>query len=71
MHWLQKTPNVDQLVVNLSGGNQQKVVIAKWLGQETVISLFSMSLQEVSTLERKNEIYKLMNQLAEQVNPLL
>lgn len=43
-----KTPGVDQLVVNLSGGNQQKVVIAKWLTRDSDI-LILMSLQEVLT----------------------
>ena len=44
-----KTPNCEQLVVNLSGGNQQKVVIAKWLTRDSEI-LISMSRPEVSTL---------------------
>ena len=35
-----KTPSVDQLVVNLSGGNQQKVVIAKWLVRNCDILIF-------------------------------
>ena len=35
-----KTPGVDQLVVNLSGGNQQKVVIAKWLVRNCDILIF-------------------------------
>ena len=35
-----KTPSVDQLVVNLSGGNQQKVVIAKWLTRNSDILIF-------------------------------
>ena len=35
-----KTPSVDQLVVNLSGGNQQKVVIAKWLTRNCDILIF-------------------------------
>ena len=35
-----KTPGVDQLVVNLSGGNQQKVVIAKWLTRDCDILIF-------------------------------
>ena len=35
-----KTPGVDQLVVNLSGGNQQKVVIAKWLIRNCDILIF-------------------------------
>ena len=36
-----KTPSVDQLVVNLSGGNQQKVVIAKWLTRDSDILIFN------------------------------
>ena len=35
-----KTPSADQLVVNLSGGNQQKVVIAKWLTRDSDILIF-------------------------------
>ena len=35
-----KTPSADQLVVNLSGGNQQKVVIAKWLTRNSEILIF-------------------------------
>ena len=35
-----KTPNCEQLVVNLSGGNQQKVVIAKWLTRDSEILIF-------------------------------
>ena len=35
-----KTPTTDQLVVNLSGGNQQKVVIAKWLTRDSDILIF-------------------------------
>ena len=35
-----KTPGVDQLVVNLSGGNQQKVVIAKWLTRNSDVLIF-------------------------------
>ena len=35
-----KTPSGEQLVVNLSGGNQQKVVIAKWLTRDSDILIF-------------------------------
>ncbi len=35
-----KTPNSEELVVNLSGGNQQKVVIAKWLARDCDILIF-------------------------------
>lgn len=60
-----KTPNVDQLVVNLSGGNQQKVVIAKWLTRNCDILIFDEPTRGID-VGAKNEIYKLMNQLAEQ-----
>ena len=60
-----KTPNVDQLVVNLSGGNQQKVVIAKWLTRDCDILIFDEPTRGID-VGAKNEIYKLMNQLAEQ-----
>ena len=58
-----KTPNVDQLVVNLSGGNQQKVVIAKWLTRNCDILIFDEPTRGID-VGAKNEIYKLMNQLA-------
>lgn len=58
-----KTPNVDELVVNLSGGNQQKVVIAKWLTRNCDILIFDEPTRGID-VGAKNEIYKLMNQLA-------
>lgn len=57
-----KTPDVDQLVVNLSGGNQQKVVIAKWLVRNCDILIFDEPTRGID-VGAKNEIYKLMNQL--------
>ena len=58
-----KTPGTDQLVVNLSGGNQQKVVIAKWLTRDCDILIFDEPTRGID-VGAKNEIYKLMNQLA-------
>lgn len=60
-----KTPGIDQLVVNLSGGNQQKVVIAKWLTRNCDILIFDEPTRGID-VGAKNEIYKLMNQLAEE-----
>ena len=57
-----KTPGVDQLVVNLSGGNQQKVVIAKWLTRDCEILIFDEPTRGID-VGAKNEIYKLMNKL--------
>ena len=58
-----KTPSPDQLVVNLSGGNQQKVVIAKWLVKNCDILIFDEPTRGID-VGAKNEIYKLMNRLA-------
>ncbi len=58
-----KTPTSDQLVVNLSGGNQQKVVIAKWLVKNSDILIFDEPTRGID-VGAKNEIYKLMNRLA-------
>lgn len=58
-----KTPSADQLVVNLSGGNQQKVVIAKWLIRDCDILIFDEPTRGID-VGAKNEIYKLMNKLA-------
>ena len=58
-----KTPSTDQLVVNLSGGNQQKVVIAKWLTRDSEILIFDEPTRGID-VGAKNEIYKLMSKLA-------
>lgn len=60
-----KTPSVDQLVVNLSGGNQQKVVIAKWLIRNCDILIFDEPTRGID-VGAKSEIYHLMNELAAQ-----
>lgn len=60
-----KTPSVDQLVVNLSGGNQQKVVIAKWLVRNCDILIFDEPTRGID-VGAKSEIYHLMNELAAQ-----
>lgn len=58
-----KTPGVDQFVVNLSGGNQQKVVIAKWLVRNCDILIFDEPTRGID-VGAKSEIYQLMNELA-------
>ncbi len=60
-----KTPSVDQLVVNLSGGNQQKVVIAKWLVRNCDILIFDEPTRGID-VGAKSEIYHLMNELVEE-----
>ncbi|MEG1548667.1 MAG: sugar ABC transporter ATP-binding protein [Clostridia bacterium] len=58
-----KTPTVDALMRTLSGGNQQKVVIAKWLLRNCDILIFDEPTRGID-VGAKSEIYKLMNQLA-------
>jgi len=60
-----KTPSIEQLVKNLSGGNQQKVVIGKWLVRDSDILIFDEPTRGID-VGAKSEIYKLLNQLAEQ-----
>lgn len=60
-----KTPSIQQLVRNLSGGNQQKVVIGKWLTADTDILIFDEPTRGID-VGAKSEIYKLLNELAHQ-----
>ncbi len=58
-----KTPSGKQLVKNLSGGNQQKIVIAKWLIKNSDVLIFDEPTRGID-VGAKQEIYKLMNMLA-------
>jgi ribose transport system ATP-binding protein len=60
-----KTPSTAQLVKNLSGGNQQKVVIAKWLAKDCDVLIFDEPTRGID-VGAKEEIYALLRQLAEQ-----
>jgi ABC-type sugar transport system ATPase subunit len=57
-----KTPSLEQRVVFLSGGNQQKVVLSKWLCCESEIFIFDEPTRGVD-VGAKAEIYQLMNKL--------
>jgi ribose transport system ATP-binding protein len=60
-----KTPDLKQDVKNLSGGNQQKVVIGKWLDRDSEILIFDEPTRGID-VGAKNEIYKLLNSLVEE-----
>jgi ribose transport system ATP-binding protein len=60
-----RTPSIDQMVKNLSGGNQQKVVIGKWLTRETDILIFDEPTRGID-VGAKDEVYKLLSELAKQ-----
>ena len=60
-----KTPSVSQLVKKLSGGNQQKVVIAKWLVKDSDILIFDEPTRGID-VGAKSEIYALMESLAKE-----
>ena len=57
-----KTPSIEQVVQNLSGGNQQKVVLAKWLFTQSKFLIFDEPTRGID-VGAKVEIYKLMNEL--------
>ncbi len=58
-----KTPSVRQLARFLSGGNQQKVVLAKWLTRNCDVLIFDEPTRGID-IGAKNEIYKLLDRLA-------
>lgn len=60
-----KTPNLEQKTKFLSGGNQQKVVVGKWLTADTEILIFDEPTRGID-VGAKSEIYKLLNDLAHQ-----
>lgn len=58
-----KAVSLDEQAASLSGGNQQKIVIAKWLGAESEILIFDEPTRGID-VGAKAEIYRLMEQLA-------
>jgi len=60
-----RTPSLQQKVKNLSGGNQQKLVIGKWLTADTDVLIFDEPTRGID-VGAKSEIYRLLNDLAQQ-----
>ena len=65
-----KTPTSKQLVKNLSGGNQQKVALAKWLSANSNILIFDEPTRGID-VGAKHEIYLLMNELVKNGNAII
>ncbi len=57
-----KTPHLEQAALNLSGGNQQKIIIARWVCKDTDILIFDEPTRGID-VGAKLEIYELMNRL--------
>ncbi len=58
-----RTPSLEQAAKNLSGGNQQKVVVGKWLAKDADILIFDEPTRGID-VGAKQEIYTLLNELA-------
>lgn len=65
-----KTPHLNQIVKNLSGGNQQKVILAKWLAADVDLLIFDEPTRGID-VGAKQEIYMLINSLVEQGKAVL
>jgi len=65
-----KTPSLAQRVINLSGGNQQKVVLGKWLYAGSEVLIFDEPTVGVD-VGAKTEIYRMMDELARQGKVIL
>jgi ribose transport system ATP-binding protein len=59
-----KTPSDKQIVKNLSGGNQQKIVLAKWLAKKPKVLMLDEPTRGID-IQAKNEIYNIILQLAD------
>lgn len=65
-----KTPSIFQKVENLSGGNQQKVVLAKWLLSKCRVLILDEPTRGID-VGAKIEVYNLINELAKEGKPIL
>ena len=65
-----KVPHQEQLARNLSGGNQQKVVLAKWLARNAEVIIFDEPTRGID-VGAKFEIYQLINELSTQGKAVL
>lgn len=65
-----KCTSVDQMVFNLSGGNQQKVIIAKWLAADSELLIFDEPTRGID-VGAKSEIYRIMRDLANEGRGIL
>ncbi|MFK7735069.1 MAG: sugar ABC transporter ATP-binding protein [Pirellulaceae bacterium] len=57
-----KSPSLRELIVNLSGGNQQKVILAKWLATDPTVLMLDEPTRGID-VQAKSEIYSLINEL--------
>ncbi len=57
-----KMQNVDQFVSDLSGGNKQKVVVARWIGKDSDLVVFDSPTRGID-IKVKQDIYQLMDQM--------
>ena len=57
-----KTPGASSIVLNMSGGNQQKVIISRWLAIDTRILIMDEPTRGID-VGSKSEIYQIMNEL--------
>ena len=60
-----KTPSLDEVTAQLSGGNQQKVVIGKWVNTNADIFIFDEPTRGID-VGAKIEVYRVMNQLVKE-----
>jgi ABC-type sugar transport system ATPase subunit len=60
-----RTPSLEQHVLNLSGGNQQKVVLAKWLASDPKVLILDEPTRGID-VGAKAEVYAIMNDLVRQ-----
>ena len=65
-----KCPSINQMVKNLSGGNQQKVILGKWLAADSQLIIFDEPTRGID-VGAKYEIYKLINALVEEGRAVL
>ncbi len=65
-----KTPTIRQYVRNLSGGNQQKVAVGKWLAADCRIYMFDEPTKGVD-VGAKHDIFRLINDIAKEGNGVL
>ncbi len=60
-----KTPNISQIVQNLSGGNQQKIILAKWLCQKKHVFIMDEPTRGID-VGAKREVYQFINTLTDE-----